>query len=90
MVKGYRKHTKPITPSLVKTTSMKRAAAVAKQSAKKHRKQALKYHNTDLRAALDSQTQEIFAITTTKNPSPQPLELSEDAVHALERTLRDL
>jgi hypothetical protein len=57
MVKDSRKRSKP-TPS-----KGKKQVTAAKQSAKKKQKQGLKYRNADLRAALDSQTQEMFAVS---------------------------
>jgi hypothetical protein len=57
MVKDSRKRLKP---TLSKGTKQ---VTSAKQSAKKKQKQGLKYRNADLRASLDSQTQEIFAVS---------------------------
>jgi hypothetical protein len=48
--------------SKIKPSDSKKRSTAAKQSAKRKQKQALKYHNADLRAALDSQTQVIFAV----------------------------
>lgn len=41
----------------------------AKLAAKKKKTRGLKYRNADLRAALDSQTQEIFAVSILNFPS---------------------
>jgi len=67
----------------------KKQVTAAKRSAKKKRKQGLKYRNADLRTALDSQTQEMFEMTARRN-KPQPLGSSEEALNALERTMQNL
>jgi hypothetical protein len=51
-----KKRSKPTAPA------GKKQVAAAKLSARKKQKQGLKYRNADLRAALDGQTQEIFAV----------------------------
>ena len=48
--------------SKIKPSDSKKRSTVAKQSVKRKQKQTLKYHNADLRAALDSQTQVMFAV----------------------------
>jgi len=83
MVKDSRKRSKP-TPS-----KGKKQVTAAKQSAKKKQKQGLKYRNADLRAALDSQTQEMFAITASQSERQAP-QLSEEAIDHLEKTMQDL
>lgn len=55
MTKDARKHT---------VSNVKRQVA-AKQSAKKRHEQALKYRNAETRAALDSQAQEIYAVSAS-------------------------
>lgn len=65
----------------------KKQVAAAKQSAKKKQMKGFKYRNADLRAALDGQTQEMI---TASQPKPQPLEVSEEIVNALEKTMQGL
>jgi len=61
----------------------------AKQSTKKRQKQGSKYRNAEVRAVLDSQAQEIYAITT-RSDGPQPPKLAKEAVEALEASMKNM
>ncbi|KIM78903.1 hypothetical protein PILCRDRAFT_824025 [Piloderma croceum F 1598] len=82
MVKDPRKRKSTLSQGMKHVTT-------AKQSATKKQKRGLKYRNANLRISLDSQAQEIFAMTASPS-APQPLESSEAAMHTLERTMQDL